>query len=72
MKKYAVSAGIVGLVLNVLGGISALFGVYLVAFKTGVEMFGWGEARSFGYLFLCVGLCFVFGGVLLASYVRSR
>jgi hypothetical protein len=72
MKRFAVSLGIVGLVLNVAGGLSALFGVYLIAFKDGVEMFGWGDARTFGYVFLCVGLCFVFGGVLLASYLRQN
>jgi len=72
MKKFAVSTGIVGLIFNLFGGIATLFGVYLIAFKAGVDMFGWGDAKSFGYLFLCVGLCFVFGGVLMASYVRSR
>ncbi len=35
-------------------------------------MFGWGDAKTFGYLFFCVGLCFVFAGVLLARYARSR
>ncbi|EAT14548.1 hypothetical protein [Desulfuromonas acetoxidans] len=72
MKKFAVSLGVIGLVLNLVGGVSALFGVYLIAFKAGVEMFGWGNAKTFGYLFLCVGLCLVAGGVLLASYVRNR
>lgn len=72
MKKYAVSFGIIGLVLNALGGAATLWGVYLIAFQSGVEMFGWGDAKTFGYLFFCVGLCFVFAGVLLARYARSR
>lgn len=72
MKKYAVSFGIIGLILNILGGASTLWGVYLIAFKSGVEMFGWGDAKTFGYLFFCVGLCCVFAGVLLARYARSR
>lgn len=72
MKKYAVSCGVVGLIFNVLGGASTLWGVFLIAFKSGVEMFGWGDAKSFGFLFFCVGLCFVFAGVLLARYARGR
>ncbi|OQY23954.1 MAG: hypothetical protein B6I37_04400 [Desulfobacteraceae bacterium 4572_35.2] len=72
MKKFALSVGVIGLILNVLGGASTLWGVYLIAFKSGVEMFGWGDAKTFGYLFFCVGLCFVFVGVLLARYARSR
>ena len=70
MKKFAVSLGILGLVLNVVGGVSALWGGYLIAVKKGVEMFGWGNAGTFGYLFLFVGLCLVAAGVCLASYVR--
>lgn len=72
MKKFAVSFGVIGLVLNALGGASTLWGVYLIAFKSGIEMFGWGDAKTFGYLFFCVGLCLVFTGVLLARYARSR
>nr|WP_320049745.1 hypothetical protein [uncultured Desulfuromonas sp.] len=70
MKKFAVLLGVLGLVLNVVGGASALLGVYLIAVKSGVEMFGWGNAGTFGYLFMCVGLCLVAAGVWLASYVR--
>lgn len=72
MKKFAVSFGVIGLILNALGGAAALWGVYLITFKSGVDMFGWGDAKTFGYLFFCVGLCFVFAGVLLARYTRSR
>jgi len=71
VKKFAISIGVFGLVLNVLGGISALSGVYLIAAKAGVDMFGWGDARTFGYLFFCVGLCCVCAGLVLANYARK-
>ncbi len=71
MKRFAISIGVLGLVLNVLGGISALAGVYLITAKAGVEMFGWGDARTFGYLFFCVGLCCVCAGLVLAKYARK-
>ncbi|MBN2645705.1 MAG: hypothetical protein JXR59_09565 [Desulfuromonadaceae bacterium] len=72
MFQWSMSVGVLALVFNLLGGVSALFGIYLVSFKAGVEMFGWGDARTFGYLFLCVGLCFVFAGILIASALRQR
>lgn len=71
MKRFAVSVGVLGLVLNLLGGISALFGVYLIVVKAGVDMFGWGDARTFGYLFFCVGLCGVCAGLVLSNYARK-
>jgi len=71
VKRFAISIGVLGLVLNVLGGISALAGVYLITAKAGVEMFGWGDARTFGYLFFCVGLCCVCAGLVLAKYARK-
>lgn len=71
MKRFAVSIAVLALVLNVLGGISALGGVYLIAVKSGVDMFGWGDGRTIGYLFFCVGLCAVCGGLVLAKYSRK-
>ncbi len=71
MRRFSISLGIVGLIINMLGGLSALFGVYLIAFKAGVQMFGWGDASTFGYLFFCAGLCFVFAGLVLAKYTHG-
>ncbi|MDY0189869.1 MAG: hypothetical protein RBR22_03965 [Desulfuromonas sp.] len=71
MKRFAISIGLLALVMNLLGGASTLFGVYLIVVQEGAQMFGWGEARTFGYLFFCVGLCCVCAGLVLAKYVRK-
>ena len=70
MKKFAISIGIIALIINVVGGASALLGVYFITFKSGVQMFGWGDASTFGYLFFFVGLCVVCAGLVLARYSR--
>lgn len=72
VKKFSVSIGVFALASNIIGGIAALTGVCLIVFKAGVDLFGWGDARTVGYLLFCTGLCLVFAGVLLASYVRQR
>lgn len=59
-----------GLVFNIAGGVGALFGVYLIAFRAQTELAGIGRAGSLGYLFVCVGLCIVIAGVLLARYAN--
>jgi ABC-type antimicrobial peptide transport system permease subunit len=71
VKRFAISIGVLALVANLIGGVSTLFGVYLIVVKAGVQMFGWGDARTFGYLFFCVGLCCVCAGLVLAKYVRK-
>jgi len=71
VKRFAISIGLLALVMNLLGGASTLFGVYLIVVQEGAQMFGWGEARTFGYLFFCVGLCCVCAGLVLAKYVRK-
>ncbi|MCA1797339.1 MAG: hypothetical protein LC645_07350 [Geobacteraceae bacterium] len=59
-----------GLVFNLAGGAGALFGVYLIVFRSQTEIANMGRADSLGYLFVCVGLCIVAAGVLLARYAR--
>ncbi len=47
-------------------------GVGLIVFMQGKDLFGWGEGRSIGYLFLCVGLALSVLGVLLMRILRNR
>jgi hypothetical protein len=44
--------------------------VYLIAFCAHMEISNIGRAGTLGYLFVCVGLCVVAAGVLLARYAR--
>lgn len=63
---------LLALLLNLIGGLAALAGMILVGFCGGVDLAGLGDGRSFGYLLVCVGLCLVFGAVLLTRLARHR
>lgn len=70
MRVAEVFLAYLGLVFNIAGGIGALFGVYLIAFCSQTEIAHIGRANTLGYLFVCVGLCVVAAGVLIARYAR--
>jgi len=70
MFKHGIFFAYLGLILNLVGGVGALFGVYLIAFRAHMEIGNIGRADTLGYLFVCVGLCVVAAGVLLARYAR--
>ncbi|MFO7831850.1 MAG: hypothetical protein R6V18_07680 [Desulfuromonadaceae bacterium] len=70
MRKPVVFLAYLGLVFNVAGGVGALLGVYLIAFRSHTQFAGIGRADTLGYLFVCVGLCVVAVGVLVARYAR--
>jgi len=64
--------GIAALIIYVIGGISAFIGMGLIAFMKGKDLWGWGDGRSIGFLFLCTGLCVSVLGVLLMRIFRNR
>jgi uncharacterized membrane protein SpoIIM required for sporulation len=68
MRKAGVFLAYLGSAFNIAGGAGALFGVYLITFRAQTELGGIGRADSLGYLFVCVGLCTVAAGVLIARY----
>jgi hypothetical protein len=68
--SYAIS--ILALILYLLGGVSVFGGLALILLGRGHDLWGWGEGRSLGYLFLCIGLCLTVAGVLLMRFVRNR
>lgn len=68
MQRFGMLLAYLALLFNLGGGVATLFGVYLVAFGAQTDLAGLGEARSLGYLFVCVGLCAVAGGVLIGRY----
>ena len=58
--------------LYISGGVGIFSGIALIAFMGNQNLFGWGEARTIGYLLICVGVCFSIAGVLFLRLVRNR
>jgi len=56
----------------ILGGLGTFGGIALALFGKGQDLYGWGDARTIGYLFICVGLCLCVLGVLLMRIFRNR
>jgi len=56
----------------IIGGIGTFAGLAMIFLLKGRDIFGWGEGRSLGYLFLCVGLALSVTGVLLMRILRNR
>lgn len=54
------------------GGISVMAGLIMVGFMGARDIWGWGEARSIGYLFFLVGACLSVFGVLVMRIMRNR
>ncbi len=69
-KGYA--GGIAALSIFIFGGISAFTGIALIALMKGRDLFGLGDGRTLGFLFLCVGACLSIMGVLIMRLVRNR
>jgi hypothetical protein len=71
-KGQKVALGVTALVIYIIGGVSTFCGMGLVAFMKGKNLWGWGDGRSIGFLFLCAGLCISILGVLLMRIFRNR
>ncbi len=70
-NKY-VGFGILLLGVYILGGIVTFSGLFLVGFMSGQQLLGWGDGRSIGSLFICVGLCLSLAGVLFMKTLSAR
>lgn len=66
------SMGVAALVIYIIGGIATFCGMGLVAFMKGRDLWGWGDGRSIGFLFICAGLSLSILGVLLMRIFRNR
>jgi hypothetical protein len=44
----------------------------MIGFMKGRDLWGWGDGRSIGFLFLCAGLSLSVIGVLLMRIFRNR
>lgn len=71
-KNSGIALAVVAMGLYIFGGVLTFIGLYLIVFMHGSDLFGWGEGRSLGYLFLCVGLSLSIIGVLFMRIFRNR
>ena len=71
-KKQGIGLALVAFAVYIVGGVGCFSGVALIILMKGRDLWGWGEGRSLGYLFLCVGLCLSVLGVLLMRLFRNR
>lgn len=71
-KRQGIALAVTSFVLYIVGGVGTFGGLAMIGFMGGRDFLGWGEGRSIGYLFLCVGLCLSVIGVLLMRIFRNR
>jgi hypothetical protein len=71
-KVPGIQLGVAALVLYIIGGIGAFGGIGLIFIMKEQDLFGWGQARTIGYLLLCVGVCLSIIGILLMRLFRNR
>lgn len=71
-QKQGIGLAIIAFGVYIMGGIGTFGGLALIFFMKNKDLWGWGEGRSIGYLFLCAGLCLSILGVLLMRVFRNR
>lgn len=74
MKRTDTSWLMAGLALAiyVVGGLGIMSGLVMIGILGRQELWGWGEARSIGYLFFGVGIGLSVLGVLVMRILRNR
>ena len=72
MKDKDLYLSIAAIIVYIIGGVATFGGVGMILLMKGQDLWGWGEAHSLGYLFVCVGLCLSVLGVLVMRIIRNR
>jgi len=71
-KSDGIGLAIFAFVLYIIGGLGTFAGMGMIMLMKGKDLWGWGDGRSIGYLFLCVGLALSILGVLFMRVFRNR
>ena len=71
-QRQGITLALLAFGIYIIGGIGTFSGILLILLMKGRDLLGWGDGRSIGYLFFCVGLCFSILGVLLMRIFRNR
>lgn len=72
MKDRGLWLGLAAMAVYIVGGLGTFVGLGLIFLMQHRDLWGLGEGRSLGYLFLCVGLALSILGVLLMRILRNH
>lgn len=71
-KTKGMAGAVFALSTFIIGGLLTFTGLGLIAFMKNQDLLGWGEGRSIGILFVCVGLLASIMGVLVMRVINNR
>ena len=71
-KKSELLAAGFALTVYIVGGLSVMIGLGFIGMLDSQDLWGWGEARTIGYLLFAVGIILSILGVLVMRIMRNR
>ncbi len=71
-RKANILAAGFAISVYVIGGLGVMTGLVLIGMVGAQDLWGWGDARSIGYLVFAVGLILSILGVLIMRIMRNR
>ncbi len=72
VKRSGILAAGFALTVYIVGGLSVMIGLGFIGMLGSQDLWGWGEARSIGYLLFFVGIILSVLGVLVMRIMRNR